>query len=95
MATAKMIIMTIPAVDDQINLIKFARKLNSNILIIANAYHGLDSKILYNEGANFVMMPHYLGGEWISKILRRKNWNAKTLSQLKSKHYDFNSFLKN
>lgn len=84
LANSKMIIMTIPAVDDQINLIKFVRKMKNKVLIVANAYHKSDAKTLYEQGADFVMMPHLIGSQWIAEILRNKKWNNKTLSQLKS-----------
>lgn len=84
MAQSKMIIMTIPAVDDQINLIKFVRKSNSKALIICNAYHKADAEMLYGYGADFVMMPHFLGGQWIARVLRDEKWNTETLEQLKA-----------
>lgn len=80
---SKIIIMTIPTVDDQIHLIEYIRSSNKKTLIIANAYHRNDAKALYEHGANFVMMPHFLGGQWISKILSRQKWNSKTMAQLK------------
>lgn len=83
-ANTKIIIMTIPAVDDQINLIKFVHKINAKVLIIANAYRFNDSQELYKNGANFVMMPHYLGGHWMGHILRNKKFNRKTLQELKT-----------
>lgn len=83
MASSRIIIMTIPAVDDQLNLIKQVRKKNSKVLIIANAYQKGDSQVLYRAGANFVMMPHFLGGEWIASILSKNQWSAKTLARLK------------
>ena len=82
-AQSKMIIMTVPAVDDQINLIKYVRKFNDTVLIIGNAYHRADAETLYQHGAGFVMMPHLLGGQWISKVLRGEKWDAATLTQLK------------
>lgn len=83
-ANSKMIIMTIPAVDDQVNVMTFVRKHKSKALIIGNAYHRTDADILYANGAHFVMMPHLLGGQWISKILRDEKWNSKTLARLKT-----------
>ena len=83
MENSKMIIMTIPAVDDQINLIKFVRKFNDKVLVIGNAYHKPDAETLYSHGADFVMMPHFLGGQWISRVLRSEKWNSETLGKLK------------
>lgn len=83
-ASSRLIIMTIPAVDDQLNLIKLVRNKNAKVLIIANAYQKKDSQTLYRAGANFVMMPHFLGGEWIAGVLSKSQWNAKTLAKLRT-----------
>ncbi|RJQ36325.1 sodium:proton exchanger [Candidatus Parcubacteria bacterium] len=86
-AASRIVIMTIPAVDDQINLMKFVRKSNKDALIIANAYHAADAAALYQHGADFVMMPHTLGGEWIARVLKSEQWNAKTLARLKTEQH--------
>ena len=83
-ANTKIIVMTIPAVDDQINLIRFVHKINPEVLIIANAYRFQDSQDLYKNGAHFVMMPHYLSGHWMAKILHNKKLNRKTLQGLRA-----------
>lgn len=84
MSRSALIVMTIPAVDDQINLMQFVRKSNAKALIIGNAYHRTDAEKLYEHGADFVMMPHFLGAQWISQILRDERWSEKTLAQLKA-----------
>ncbi len=81
--SAKMVVMTIPAVDDQINLIKHVRSRNTNIVIVANAYHHKDTSRLYEHGANFVMMPHLIGADWITKILRGKVLDEKAFRELR------------
>ncbi len=82
-ASSKIIIMTIPAVDDQINLLKFVKKINPDVLVIANAYRVKDSEDLYENGAHFVMMPHYLGGHWMAKTMRDRKLSKKTLQSLR------------
>ena len=82
--SAEMVVMTIPTVDDQINLIKHARNRNKDILIIANAYHQKDALLLYEHGANFVMMPHLVGADWITKILRGRVLDQKSFSELRA-----------
>ncbi len=81
---SKIIIMTIPSVDDQLNLIEFVRKFNKKILIIGNAYYKSDAKTLYEKGADFVIMPHLLGGQWISKMLKEEKLNKTNLARLKA-----------
>ncbi|MDP2656303.1 MAG: cation:proton antiporter [bacterium] len=82
-AGARMIIMTIPSLDDQINLIRQVRRLNSKIIILASAYHYEHSKILYAVGADYVMMPHLLGANWISGVLMNKRLTKKYFTTLK------------
>ncbi|MCX6779394.1 MAG: cation:proton antiporter [Candidatus Magasanikbacteria bacterium] len=86
--SAKMIVMTIPAVDDQVNLIVYVHKYNKDVLIIANAYHTYEAKALYAAGANYVMMPHLLGGNWIAEMLKSKKWTKKNLLSLKKEQED-------
>lgn len=83
LANSKLIVMTIPSIDDQLNMMEFARKRNESTLVIGNAYHQQDAETLYQQGADFVMMPHFLGGQWMSKVLRTKEWDKGTLQNLK------------
>ncbi|MBU1029059.1 cation:proton antiporter [Patescibacteria group bacterium] len=81
---AKLIVMTIPAVDDQINMIRFVRgKIGERVPIVANAYHQSDADELYQAGANLVMMPQLLGGHWIANALTREPWDMRSFTKLK------------
>lgn len=71
-ADASFVIMTIPTVDDQMNLIAHVRGRNPDILIVANASYAPEAAMLYEAGANYVMMPHVLGGNWIAGVLKKK-----------------------
>lgn len=83
LASGSMIIMTIPSANDQIHVMEYVRKRNKRILIIANADQQQDARELYEHGANFVMMPHMIGGQWIAKLLRERKWNKGALDRLK------------
>jgi len=80
---AKMIIMTIPEADDQKTLIAHVRRLSDKPIIVANLYQNRYLDDLYEAGANYVMMPHLLGGQWISEVLKFHAWNGKTFGNLK------------
>ncbi|MBD3311326.1 MAG: hypothetical protein GF349_02405 [Candidatus Magasanikbacteria bacterium] len=85
---AKLIISTIPEADDQKTLIKSVRNRSNKPYIIANLYHNTYLDDLYEVGANYVMMPHLLGGEWISDILKNKPWTKLTFKKLKKEQKD-------
>lgn len=80
---AKMIILTIPEADDQLTFIKNVRLRSDKPHIIANLYHNNHLDELYQAGANYVMMPHLLGGQWISEVLENHPWTKKTFTTLK------------
>jgi FlaA1/EpsC-like NDP-sugar epimerase len=79
----KLVVMTIPTTDDQLNLIHYLKGLRSRAIIIASAYHKSDAKILYDAGVDYVMMPHLLGGAWVANILKKTSWTKKNFAVLK------------
>jgi len=79
----KLVVMTIPAADDQINMIKYLLSIKSEAIIVANAYHRSDADLLYRAGANYVLMPYILGGDWAAGILKERKWTKKSFSLLR------------
>ena len=83
-ANSRLVITTTPSVNDQVNLISHVRKFNPKILVIATASHPQDADILYGVGANYVMMPHMLGANWIAALLKKnKRLSRKFFADLK------------
>ena len=83
LSKAKAIILTIPAADDQLTLISHVRQMAAKPKIIANLYHYARAEELYAAGANFVMLPHLLGGQWLADFICHKQ-TAKDYSELRS-----------
>jgi len=80
---AKMIIMTIPEPDDQKIMTTYVRKLNHKLIVIGNLNHSVYLDDLYEAGVNYVMLPHLLGGQWMSEILKNHPWTQKTFKDLR------------
>lgn len=81
---AKMIISTIPEADDQKMMFQHIRKLSDKPIIVGNLYHNIHLDDLYEAGANYIMMPHLLGGQWISEVLENHPWTKHTFKKLRS-----------
>ncbi|RLC38070.1 hypothetical protein DRH27_03175 [Candidatus Falkowbacteria bacterium] len=79
---AKMIISTLPGAADQITLIKQVRKFNKKTLIIANLSHMKFLDDMYKAGADYIMMPHLVTGQWMADILKKNNWNRDMFKKL-------------
>jgi Kef-type K+ transport system membrane component KefB len=67
----KMVISTIPNLDINLFLINKFKKLNQKAIIIVVS-HGIDeTKKLYGEGATYIIMPHFAGGNYFSALIRK------------------------
>lgn len=80
---AKLIISTLPAFGDQNTLIRVVRQSGGKTIIIGNLYHPNHLKDIYKAGANYVMVPHLLGGSWMANILKERPWTEHTFNELK------------
>jgi len=71
LAEAKIVISTIPSPEDQLVLINFVRKHNPRAVMIASLYHKKYLPHLYRAGADYVILPHLLGGAWAADIVEK------------------------
>jgi Kef-type K+ transport system membrane component KefB len=67
---AEMVISTIPDYDDSLMLVKKVKADNKKAVVIVTAEDVDDALALYKQGADYVILPHMLGGEHISILLQ-------------------------
>ena len=80
---AKIVLSTLPEADDQITLFEHVRKKSKKTLCIGNLYNKNSLDDLYEAGADYVNLPHYLSGNWMASVLNEKSWTKKTFTDLK------------
>ncbi|MGM5482438.1 MAG: cation:proton antiporter [Nanobdellota archaeon] len=91
----KFVISTIPDTFASKLIIKRAKKENKDIVVFVTSYNVDDALLLYDEGADYVILPHFLGGyhasvlleetsDDITKIIKTKAEHVKELSNRKS-----------
>jgi len=84
----KMAISTIPEVETNKLLLQVIRDINKNAIIILRA-HSIDEALeLYNLGATYVLTPHFLGGEYVAKMIKHSNMEKKSYYSEKQKHIE-------
>lgn len=83
---AELVISTVPNHHDSILLIKKVRELNPEATIIVTSFEAEDALELYNKGADYVVVPHFLGGEHISLILEELTTDLDKLLKIKISH---------
>jgi Kef-type K+ transport system membrane component KefB len=82
----KMIICTIHTFEDNLMVTKTFRKLNKDMTIIVTASTIQKALDMYAEGADYVIIPHILGGERVSDMLKTMLNNKKKIKALRNKH---------
>ena len=65
-----MIISTVPTKENNLLLIRKAREANKNIVIFVTANDVEEALLLYDKGADYVILPHFLGGEHVSFLIK-------------------------
>ncbi|MDP4000224.1 MAG: cation:proton antiporter [bacterium] len=66
---ARTIVSTVPSTPANLYLIRHVRAHNPNALLILTAEQVMDALTLYEAGADYVIIPHMLGGEQAAQML--------------------------
>ena len=82
----KIFISTIPLLKDNLHILREIRKVNkrANVMIVARQVE--DALKLYEHGANYVILPHFLGGDHVSHILTKMRKKKIDIIKEKDKH---------
>ena len=82
----KMIISTIPDFDTNTMLISKIRSLNNKTTIIVVSHQIDEALHLYEVGASYVIMPHFLGGKHTSALIESYGLDTGKFLKEKSSH---------
>ena len=65
----QLLISTVPEFSDNLLLIRKVRAVNKKARVIVTASEIDEALKLYNHGADYVILPHFLGGEHVSNLI--------------------------
>jgi len=82
----KMIVSTIPYLQANMNILDYLNKTEQREIFITTAHKIEDALLLYDLGADYVIMPHFLGGEHAAEIIQMFGTNQKSFDKLKKEH---------
>lgn len=79
-------ISTVPDFESNILLTDTIRIVNPDAIIITRAHIIQDALDLYKRGSTYVLTPHFLGGEYIAKMIKTLKTSEKGYKDEKEKH---------
>lgn len=88
LSKANLVVSTIPEHHDTMLMIKKIREHNKTAKIVVTAYVVADALALYEEGADYVILPHLLGGEHAGVLLETVSSDLDRLISTKLAHID-------
>ncbi len=83
---AKLIISTVNELHDNMTILKYARKLHSSATTIMTALKVEDALQMYAQGADYVVLPHFLGGHHVSLMLEEEALDINSMLKKKLTH---------
>jgi Kef-type K+ transport system membrane component KefB/Trk K+ transport system NAD-binding subunit len=82
----KLAVSTIPDFEINSLLINTIKKVNPDAVLIVRAHKIEEALELYKKGASYVLTPHFLGGEYVSKMIREIKVNQDAYKEEREKH---------
>lgn len=82
----KIVISTVPDINTNVLIVRHMLAKNKHAVVIPLAQTTDEAKALYDEGATYVLMPHYLGAEHMARIIKRNGNNNTVYQPLRERH---------
>lgn len=86
MAKAKMIVSTITDQPTNMSLLRYAMHHNREVVFICHAEDYNQAAELYEHGAAYVMLPHFIGSEKMSMFIHRVGLDRESFAEHRKKH---------
>ncbi len=86
---ARLIVSTISDPQTNLLLVRLVEKKNPKAVVICHADTTNEAANLYEAGASYVMMPHYIGSEKISSFIKRSNLRKSEFKKYREQHMQY------
>jgi hypothetical protein len=67
-------------------LLNFLERKNSNAVVIAQADSPKQAAKLYEQGASYVILPHFIGGEKIGAFVKKSGLSKSNFKKIREQH---------
>lgn len=81
-----LMVSTIPDIETNLFLVGKLRRKNKAAVFLASASAAEEAMLLYQAGADYVILPHYLGGNYAALLLEKYGLDSERFGQEREKH---------
>ena len=86
MKKVELVISTIPVIETNLLIIEKVREKKKKAIIIITSHHVEDAFKLYDAGADYVILPHFLGGDHVATLIDSYGTDVDKFLKEKIKH---------
>lgn len=86
---AKLVITTIPEYNANHLLIRYVKSVNNKCITVVTSHNIEEAKSIYSQGADYVIMPHYLGAKYGASLMKKIGLDPETLKAERARHEVF------
>lgn len=83
---SELIISTVPDLDTNLLILSIAKREKSSPKVILVTHRISNALQLYEAGANYVILPHFLGGKYAASLLKRHTKGEANLEEVREQH---------
>jgi Kef-type K+ transport system membrane component KefB len=84
--SAKLIVSTFTEYDVTRQLVLNVQRINPDAVMVCHAENQTEALALYEAGATYVMIPHYIGSEKVSAFIKKKGLDKNEFEHFREKH---------
>ncbi|NIA10867.1 MAG: hypothetical protein GWP10_14355, partial [Nitrospiraceae bacterium] len=85
---AKLVISTLPDAEDNLFILKEVKKLNPQAFVFLTSTQLNDALEFYEKGADYVIIPHFLGGDYAALLVEKFSKDFKSLMIERIRHIE-------
>lgn len=82
----KVLVSTIPNQDTNSLIVKTAKKKNPGLLVMCMSFKAREALELYEHGADYVIVPHFVSGKYAAKLLTDKKLRKDKFKNIREEH---------
>lgn len=86
LSKVRMVVSTMPKLDTNLMLINKIREVNARAVVIVLSHRVDEALALYDAGATYVMLPHFLGGHHVSAMINKYGLSVREFTKIKERH---------
>lgn len=83
---AQLVVSTMTDVTTNLALLRYIRRHNQTMSFVCHANNYSEAADLYEHGASYVSLPHYIGSERVSSFIKRRGLDHTALASYRDKH---------